>query len=67
MKISISKDSIHSTKDLEMQKQVLKAYISNEERKVLGKAPSLGNPMVTKLAGIAGAFVLRALLKKVVK
>lgn len=67
MKISINKNNIHSAKDLEIQKQVLKAYISNEEKKVLGRLPSLSHPVVTKLAGIAGAFVLKAVLKKVLK
>lgn len=60
-------NKIRSAKDLETYKQVLKAYISNEERKVMGKLPSLDNPLVLKFAGIAGAFLLKSLLKRIRK
>jgi|GEM_PF-3109082 hypothetical protein len=60
-------NSIRSAKDLEDHITVLKAYIGNEESKVMGKLPALDNPFVLKLAGIAGAFLLKSLLKRIRK
>lgn len=64
---ALAASNIKSTKDLELRKQVLKSYIKAEEQKSLGKLPSINNPIVTKLAGILGAVVLKAVLKKILR
>jgi hypothetical protein len=66
MKI-IPNSTIKSSKDLAQHKQILQSYITTEEKRTLGKLPALSNPIVLKLAGIAGAFLLKSLLKRVLK
>lgn len=56
---------IHSDADLQTHKQVLKAYIHNEEQKVISKIPAIENPVVAKLGGVVAAFLLKKLLSRI--
>lgn len=64
---TLAPSNIKSSKDLELRKEVLRSYISSEEKKSLGQLPSINNPIVAKVAGIVGALVLKAIIKRILK